>query len=226
LEDATSGNKQQLAATSGNSQVLEVKAFKQQAATGSNSRQHTATRLAPRSPETVPKPSGFLRFDELKPELRGPLLEELYLLLAVSLLVIRQALVDVLVAPVQHAVDEASELVSHRGDGFRRAEFAAEAPVLSAEVALASEQRGGGQAEGGRGSIDDVPGATFAVHRLIAWYREGADVQARLPLLATYLGHASVAATSVYLTMTAELLVEASVRFERYALPVQEATHG
>jgi integrase/recombinase XerD len=68
--------------------------------------------------------------------------------------------------------------------------------------------------------------ATFAVHRLIAWYREGADVQARLPLLATYLGHVSVAATSIYLTMTAELLVEASVRFERYALPVPEATHG
>ena len=68
--------------------------------------------------------------------------------------------------------------------------------------------------------------ATFAVHRLIAWYREGADVQACLPLLATYLGHVSVAATSVYLTMTAELLVEASARFERYALPVQEVTHG
>ena len=62
--------------------------------------------------------------------------------------------------------------------------------------------------------------ATFAVHRLIAWYREGADVQARLPLLATYLGHVSVAATSIYLTMTAELLLEASVRFERYAMPV------
>ena len=27
----------------------------------------------------------------------------------------------------------------------------------------------------------------FAVHRLIAWYREGVDVQARLPLLSTYL---------------------------------------
>jgi len=44
--------------------------------------------------------------------------------------------------------------------------------------------------------------------------------------LATYLGHVSVAATSIYLTMTAELLVEASMRFERYALPVQEVTHG
>ena len=31
---------------------------------------------------------------------------------------------------------------------------------------------------------------TFAVHTLIDWYREGADVQARLPLLSTYLGHA------------------------------------
>jgi integrase len=68
--------------------------------------------------------------------------------------------------------------------------------------------------------------ATFAVHRLIAWYREGADVQARLPLLATYLGHVNVSATSVYLTMTTELLVEASVRFERYARPAQEATHA
>ena len=64
------------------------------------------------------------------------------------------------------------------------------------------------------------------MHRLIAWYREGADVQARLPLLATYLGHVNVSATSVYLTMTAELLVEASVRFERYARPAQEAAHA
>jgi hypothetical protein len=48
LEDATSGNTQQLAATSGNSQRPEAKAFKQQEATSSNSRQHAATRLAPR----------------------------------------------------------------------------------------------------------------------------------------------------------------------------------
>ena len=40
--------------------------------------------------------------------------------------------------------------------------------------------------------------ATCAVHRLIAWYREGAEVQARLPLLSTYLGHVNVSATSTY----------------------------
>jgi len=56
----------------------------------------------------------------------------------------------------------------------------------------------------------------FAVHRLIAWYREGADVQACLPLLATYLGHVNISGTQSYLTMTPELLAEASARFERY----------
>jgi integrase/recombinase XerD len=58
-----------------------------------------------------------------------------------------------------------------------------------------------------------------AVHRVIAWYRAGADVQRLLPQLATYLGHVDVASTQRYLTMTAELLNEASFRFERYAQP-------
>lgn len=59
--------------------------------------------------------------------------------------------------------------------------------------------------------------ATFAVRRLTTWYQQGADVQRLLPLLSTYLGHASVVATQVYLPMTPELLAEASARFERYA---------
>ena len=59
--------------------------------------------------------------------------------------------------------------------------------------------------------------ATFAVHRLLAWYRDGGDVQARLPLLATYMGHVNLSGTQTYLSMTPELLAEASLRFERYA---------
>lgn len=59
---------------------------------------------------------------------------------------------------------------------------------------------------------------TFAVHRLVAWYREGADVNCMLPLLSAYLGHINIAATQRYLTMTSELLREANQRFERYAL--------
>lgn len=71
---------------------------------------------------------------------------------------------------------------------------------------------------------------TFAVTRVLRWYREDADVQAKLPLLATYMGHVDVLSTQVYLTSTAELLREASQRFERtfgrlVTLP-QEARHA
>ena len=57
---------------------------------------------------------------------------------------------------------------------------------------------------------------SFATHRLTSWHREGADVQTLLPALSTYLGHASVAATQVYISMTPDLLDEAGRRFERY----------
>jgi site-specific recombinase XerD len=59
---------------------------------------------------------------------------------------------------------------------------------------------------------------TAAVHRLIAWYRSGANLQELLPKLATYLGHVNLSATQRYLTMTPELLREASLRFEHYAM--------
>jgi site-specific recombinase XerD len=57
----------------------------------------------------------------------------------------------------------------------------------------------------------------YAVHRVVTWYQQGANVQHLLPQLATYLGHLHIAATQRYLTMTPELLREASRRFERYA---------
>jgi integrase/recombinase XerD len=56
-----------------------------------------------------------------------------------------------------------------------------------------------------------------AVHRLTAWYRDGKDVQKLLPLLSTYMGHTDIASTQHYLTMTPELLQEASARFASYA---------
>jgi integrase len=58
---------------------------------------------------------------------------------------------------------------------------------------------------------------TFAVHRLTSWYQQGADVQRLLHHLSVYLGHAELRNTQVYLSMTPELLREASLRFERYA---------
>jgi len=66
--------------------------------------------------------------------------------------------------------------------------------------------------------------SSFAVHRLVAWYRQGANVQKLLPQLSTYLGHVNISDTQVYLRMTADLLREANLRFERYAL--SEVTHA
>lgn len=58
---------------------------------------------------------------------------------------------------------------------------------------------------------------TFAVNRLLSWYRENRDVQQLLPILSEYIGHKYLAHTSVYLSMTDDLLREANNRFEKYA---------
>lgn len=55
---------------------------------------------------------------------------------------------------------------------------------------------------------------SFAVHRLVQWYREGQDVRGMLPHLSVFLGHTQLAATQVYLSMTPQLLQEASQRFD------------
>ncbi len=56
---------------------------------------------------------------------------------------------------------------------------------------------------------------TFAVRTLIEWYRTDVDVQARLPLLSTYLGHVDPHSTYWYLHAAPELLALASRRLER-----------
>jgi integrase/recombinase XerD len=52
----------------------------------------------------------------------------------------------------------------------------------------------------------------FAVHTLRRWYREGANLDAKLPLLATYLGHQNLSGTQRYLHLTAELFPEIAAR--------------
>jgi integrase len=55
---------------------------------------------------------------------------------------------------------------------------------------------------------------SFAVATLLRWYRDGADVQARLPLLSAYLGHADPRHTYWYLSAAPELLALAAARLE------------
>lgn len=56
---------------------------------------------------------------------------------------------------------------------------------------------------------------SFAVATLLDWYRTGVDVQARLPLLSTWLGHINPASTYWYLQAAPELLAQAAARLER-----------
>jgi len=62
---------------------------------------------------------------------------------------------------------------------------------------------------------------TFAVNRLLAWYRQGENISAKLPLLSTYLGHTTVTSTEVYLHATAELLESVGKQFhDHFAVPL------
>jgi integrase len=58
-----------------------------------------------------------------------------------------------------------------------------------------------------RPRLHDLRG-TFAVHRLLLWYEQDADLDAKLPLLATYLGHVSLRSSQLYLQLTRDLLGE------------------
>jgi integrase len=55
-------------------------------------------------------------------------------------------------------------------------------------------------------------------NRILAWYRDGEDVNARLPALATYMGHVKINSTQIYLQATAELLGEVDRRFHDHYL--------
>ncbi len=57
-------------------------------------------------------------------------------------------------------------------------------------------------------------------NRMQAWYREGVNPQSRLPYLATYLGHKDINSTLVYLTVTQQLMRDASERSRVYAASV------
>jgi integrase/recombinase XerD len=55
---------------------------------------------------------------------------------------------------------------------------------------------------------------SFAITTVRDWYRDGVDVQPRLPLLSTVLGHVGPASTYWYLTAIPELLAEAAKQLE------------
>jgi integrase/recombinase XerD len=56
---------------------------------------------------------------------------------------------------------------------------------------------------------------SFAVRTLVDWHRSGVEVEARLGVLSTYLGHVDAAGTYWYLSASPELMGLAAARLER-----------
>lgn len=66
---------------------------------------------------------------------------------------------------------------------------------------------------------------TFAVHRLEDWYRQGANLAAKLPVLSAYMGHQSLAGTQRYLRLTPALFPDVVASVEAvvgHAMPRRE----
>jgi integrase/recombinase XerD len=64
---------------------------------------------------------------------------------------------------------------------------------------------------------------SFAVLRLLLWCEQNADLGAKLPLLATYLGHVGLASSQRYLQLTQELTGEITRRHQaRFGYLIQE----
>jgi integrase len=97
---------------------------------------------------------------------------------------------------------------------FRR--LAATAATVTSEPAVNPSGTGhsGPRPRPARVRINDLR-HSFAVTTLLDWHADGADVDARLPLLSAYLGHADPAATYWYLQACPELMAVVAARMER-----------
>ena len=99
--------------------------------------------------------------------------------------------------------------VSGRGNRLYSADIRRTFYSLSRQIGL----RGASDSHGPR--LHDFR-HRFAVETLVRWYRSGQDVERRLPVLSTYLGHVHVADTYWYLSACPELMGLAVKRFEDY----------
>lgn len=112
----------------------------------------------------------------------------------------------------------------------RRLPYAPEAPLLCNRGRGLRPYTGGGIAQGlcqlfrsaGVRTASGQPPRvhdirhSFAHHALLRWYRAGIDVQAKLPALATYMGHVSIISTQYYLTFLEPVAQSASDLFAHH----------
>jgi integrase len=98
--------------------------------------------------------------------------------------------------------------VSNRGNRLDSGEIHRTFYALSRQIGL----RGPADSHGPR--LHDLR-HRFAVQTLLGWYRAGEEVERRLPLLSTYLGHVRCADTYWYLSSWPELMQAAMRRLEQ-----------
>jgi integrase len=100
---------------------------------------------------------------------------------------------------LQPRLKAASFFTSKNGARLRRQKVSSVFPCLVRAAGLKSR-------EGHRPPRLHDLRHSFAVRCVIGWYREGLDVDRRLPLLSTYLGHVAPSSTYWYLSAAPELL--------------------
>lgn len=99
--------------------------------------------------------------------------------------------------------------VSNLGNRLDKGQVSRAFYALSRKIGL----RGKNSSSGPR--IHDIR-HVFAVKTLIRWYKNGKNVEARLPVLSTFLGHVHVADTYWYLTACPELMSRAVKRLDTW----------
>lgn len=101
--------------------------------------------------------------------------------------------------------DTQAFFINHQGRRFSRGSVDYAMRVLTRRIHLRGAT--------GKGPSFHSLRHRFIVQRLARWYRDGANVQAQLPVLATYVGHTSYQNTAYYITATAELMELAARRY-------------
>lgn len=63
----------------------------------------------------------------------------------------------------------------------------------------------------------------YAVHRMMLWYEQGADLGAQMPILATYMGHVGLSSSQYYLRLTEDVLEGVMNRYQsRFGRLIEE----
>jgi integrase len=113
---------------------------------------------------------------------------------------------------IHRALKSEAFLVSERGLRLVQASVQHTFVVVSRQIGLRALARSHGHGP----RLHDLR-HRLAVTTLVRWYRAGVDVDARLPILSTYLGHTKVSDTYWYLSAVPELVCLAMARVERKA---------